>query len=78
MSRTSQAIHAKNQFGTECLSAPRPGRNWLVRAVDLLLTWQERAHARRALSTMPDYLLKDIGINRGAVQREVRKPFWKA
>jgi uncharacterized protein YjiS (DUF1127 family) len=41
-----------------------------------LLDWQERARQRRRLSELDDRLLKDIGLSRADVAREVEKPFW--
>lgn len=49
-----------------------------VAAVDTLLTWQERASARRHLSGLDDRLLADMGLGRDAVAREADKPFWRA
>lgn len=36
-----------------------------------------RHQQRRALMNMPDYLLRDIGMTKYDVAKEVRKPFWK-
>jgi uncharacterized protein YjiS (DUF1127 family) len=46
------------------------GAMWLV-------IWQERARERRRLASLDDHLLRDIGLSRGAIDREVRKPFWE-
>jgi uncharacterized protein YjiS (DUF1127 family) len=43
----------------------------------LLLTWQERASQRHALSTLDDRMLKDMGLSRADVFLEARKPFWR-
>jgi uncharacterized protein YjiS (DUF1127 family) len=32
----------------------------------------------RALLSQPDYLLKDIGVEKHQIMREVSKPFWLA
>ena len=45
--------------------------------IALLLTWQERASQRDALSTLDDRMLKDIGLSRADVFLEARKPFWR-
>jgi len=49
-----------------------------MRAVDLLLTWQERANQRHALAALEEPMLRDIGLTRSDVWREVSKPFWRA
>ena len=46
--------------------------------VDLLLKWQERASMRRRLEGLDDHMLRDIGLSRGQLLHEVRKPFWRA
>lgn len=54
---------------------------WLrgaMRAViDLLLTWRERSRQRRALATLGDDLLKDIGISRAEAHGESIKSAWR-
>jgi uncharacterized protein YjiS (DUF1127 family) len=49
----------------------------LRRAVDLLLTWRERARQRRQLRSLNDRMLRDIGITRADVMAESSKPFWR-
>ena len=49
----------------------------LRRAVDLLLTWRERARQRRQLRSLNDRMLRDIGITRADVLAESSKPFWR-
>ena len=45
---------------------------------DLLLRWQERASMRRGLEGLDDHMLRDIGLSRGQLLHEARKPFWRA
>lgn len=40
--------------------------------------WSQNARSRRQLATLPDHLLKDVGLNRCDVDREVRKPRWRS
>ncbi len=48
----------------------------LAHAILLLLRWQELARQRRALATMDDHMLKDIGLSRVDAQREAGRSFW--
>ncbi|MFC3853158.1 DUF1127 domain-containing protein [Salinispirillum marinum] len=41
------------------------------------IMWK-RYQQRRALMNMPEYLLRDIGMTKYDVAKEVRKPFWQA
>lgn len=47
-----------------------------TRAMLKLLDWQRRAHERAALATLPDEILKDVGLSRADVHAEMRKPVW--
>jgi uncharacterized protein YjiS (DUF1127 family) len=47
------------------------------RAVDLLLTWQQRARDRQHLQSLNDHMLRDIGLTRADVFLEASKPFWR-
>ena len=44
------------------IEARAPGRFW--RYMQILFKAMEKSHRRRMLQTMPDYLLKDMGISR--------------
>jgi uncharacterized protein YjiS (DUF1127 family) len=46
-------------------------------ALMVVLSWQERARQRRTLASLDDRLLRDIGIGRADVDRELRKQFWQ-
>ncbi len=46
-------------------------------AVDRLLTAHERWRQRQALLALDDHLLKDIGITRVDVEREIGKSLWE-
>jgi uncharacterized protein YjiS (DUF1127 family) len=37
----------------------------------------ERSRQRRALASLGDHALRDIGITRADAMREAGKPFWK-
>ncbi len=47
-------------------------------ALRVVLVWHERTRQRRALASLDDHLLRDIGLSRAEVVREARKPFWRA
>ena len=49
----------------------------VVSAADTVATWQERRRQRRALESLPDHLLSDIGVSRADVDYEADKPFWR-
>ena len=59
-----------------------PARSSLVspfRAVDRLLrSWETRLHHRAQLRNMPEYLLRDVGIDTATAQAEADKPFWRS
>ena len=48
-----------------------PGRFW--RAMQALFKAMEKSHRRRLLQTMPDYLLKDMGISRCEIDAVVEE-----
>jgi uncharacterized protein YjiS (DUF1127 family) len=55
-----------------------PGlRGVVVRVIDLLLLWQDRAQSRYRLAQLEDRLLHDIGISRLDALQEAAKPFWR-
>lgn len=45
--------------------------------VELALVWLQRSRERRQLDSFGDHMLKDIGVSRADVDREVSKPFWR-
>ena len=49
-----------------------------VKLFHLLLVWQQRTSDRNRLTTMPNYLLRDMGLSPSDVNGETAKPFWKA
>lgn len=49
------------------------------RSLALPLVWIKRVRQRRelmGLMSQPDYLLKDVGLQRDEITREGLKPFW--
>lgn len=44
----------------------------------MLLAWQRRAAQRVHLATLPDHILKDVGLTRADIHAETRKAVWTA
>ena len=44
----------------------------------VLNSWLERRRQRRALLSLSDHMLKDIGISRADAYAEGVKPFWRS
>ena len=49
----------------------------LIRAGDTLLLWLERYRQRRALDSLSDHVLKDLGLSRSDAMQEGGKRFWE-
>jgi len=52
------------------------GAALLARICDAGLHWLELSRQRRALQALDDRTLKDIGLTRADVERELSKRFW--
>jgi uncharacterized protein YjiS (DUF1127 family) len=50
---------------------------WSLTASERLRLWGERKRQRRALATMNDHMLKDMGLTRGDAEIEIGKRFWQ-
>lgn len=50
----------------------------VVRAIQTLRTWHQRARGRTELLRLDDHILRDVGLTREQVLAETRKPFWRA
>ena len=51
----------------------RSNRGWIAS----VKMWWRRMQDRRALATMSDQSLRDIGVTRYDAWNEARKPFWR-
>ena len=49
----------------------------LAAALRRVGVWIERSRQRKALATLDEHMLRDIGITRVDAAREYDKPFWK-
>ena len=50
----------------------------LTRLIVLLRTWIKRSQQRHELAGLSDEQLRDVGLNRHTIKREIEKPFWMA
>lgn len=51
-------------------------RRVMVKCLNLIVVWQDRAEQRHALSELNERMLKDIGVSNVDAYKEARKPFW--
>ena len=49
---------------------------WPTRLIILLRTWLKRARDRHDLAELSDTQLRDVGLSRHMIKREIEKPFW--
>lgn len=54
-----------------------PFSTFALRAVVLMVSWQERSRTRKTLHQLDDHLLKDIGLTPDQASREATRPFWQ-
>lgn len=59
------------------LGIDRRASSVLVRVIDQLLTWQDRARERAHLRDLSDRMMKDMGLSRADIDGESSKPFWR-
>jgi uncharacterized protein YjiS (DUF1127 family) len=66
---------SRKSRGTEWIGLPKAA---FGRSVALLREWRQRSRERAQLAALDERMLRDIGISRGDVLREINKPFWRA
>ncbi|MGH6893161.1 MAG: DUF1127 domain-containing protein, partial [Dongiaceae bacterium] len=49
----------------------------LTEPISIVLIWLDRYRQRRTLHGLSDHMLKDMGVSRADVEREVSKQFWR-
>jgi uncharacterized protein YjiS (DUF1127 family) len=65
---------------THPLPTPATSGRWrdlFAGTLQLIVLWHERARQRRALATLDERMLRDIGITRYDALLESAKPFWE-
>ena len=58
-------------------SAGRMVLAYLGNAATTIVLFAERGRQRRALAQLDEHLMRDVGLSRSVVEREVRKHFWQ-
>jgi uncharacterized protein YjiS (DUF1127 family) len=53
-------------------------RSWLIAMSDKIEAFVAAARQRRQLQRLDDHMLKDIGLSRADVHRELHRPLWNA
>ncbi|HSH41901.1 MAG TPA: DUF1127 domain-containing protein [Arenicellales bacterium] len=63
-----------------CRGVVRPGRRgvWIRRLLHWLAARHQQRELARELATMPDYLLRDMGVSREDLQRELERRWWQS
>ncbi len=67
------------QYGVNPARYGSFGDGWphFSRVLHVIGTWMDRRRQRLVLSSLDEPMLKDIGLTRIDVQREIEKPFWR-
>ncbi len=48
-----------------------------VWSLERIFEWRSRALERHALRSLDDRMLRDVGLSRADLERELQKPFWR-
>lgn len=68
--RRTQYYRRRLPFGRATLGS-------LTRALDMVPRWLDLWQQRQALKLLDERMLRDVGLNKGDVDQELRKPFWQ-
>lgn len=79
MSHKSPNVYAtyRPDVAEGCRAEKKTPIRLFARLLETLECWHQRTRQRTALAELDDRLLKDIGLTRADVAREIRKPFWR-
>ena len=58
------------------LRAARAGDRLTSAVLHELIEWRWRSSQRHILRSLDDRMLKDVGLSRADIDRELEKPFW--
>jgi len=75
--RTSARHQPATAVPSHPLVAPRARRDLILGLVATLLEWHHRRVSRRELGSLDERMLRDIGLDAGTVDYEVRQWFWR-
>ena len=79
VSPASETVTRRPLYGAVPPLTVRSGVKSLIRElVALISTWRRRIDERTTLSRLDDHQLRDIGLGRLDVDKELAKPFWQA
>lgn len=57
-------------------SREQGGPTWRQVLVRRIKHWKEQARQRRQLALLDEAALKDLGLSRAEIMREIEQPFW--
>jgi uncharacterized protein YjiS (DUF1127 family) len=57
--------------------AARRADHGLARALEAVFEWRARSAERHIMRSLDDRMLRDVGLSRADIERELLKPFWE-
>ena len=69
--------HETLRFGAVIASLWAAIERRLVAFFETLAAWQDQAAKRHHLSQLDQRMLRDVGLSRADVRRELEQPFWR-
>lgn len=77
MSTVRTPLAAHQPGAVEKMQPVNRTKDFLIRLIDRIGAWHDRAVERRRLLALDDRMLVDIGIDRATAVDEGQKPFWR-